>query len=125
MSRWAIAPTAVFALFILWIIYMADSGDSTIFFDLVKATPYGDKIGHVVLYGLLALGANLSTGCKALRVGNFAIYAGSAAVGIFAVAEELTQCFLPGRTFDLFDVLADGVGILLFSLVSHFLSRRA
>jgi len=40
-----------FLAFICWIIFMADSGQKSVFFELVKSIPYGDKLGHVILYG--------------------------------------------------------------------------
>lgn len=122
--RRLIAPAAFF-LFLCWIIYLANTGASSVFFDLVKSLPFGDKLGHFGLYGLLTLLLNLALGCREFRLGRFTVLVGSAVVLLFAVGEELTQFFLPTRTADLTDVIADVVGILLFGRLAVWLYARA
>jgi len=73
--------------------------------------PYGDKVGHLGLFGLLTLLANISTRCSHFLLGRFTIYWGSFCVLIFVTFEELSQHFLPTRTLDIFDYGADLIGI--------------
>jgi len=40
---------------------------------------------------------------------------GAIIVLIFATIEEITQYWLPSRTFDFGDLLADFIGVILFS----------
>jgi VanZ family protein len=121
MRHLAIAATTIFFLFILWVIYMANIGASTVFFDLVKMVSLGDKIGHVVLFGLLTLGLNMSLDYRSLPGGNTGLLLGSCLVFAFAIIEELTQQLCPTRTFDVADLMADVAGITLFSLISRLL----
>lgn len=66
--------------------------------------PSGDKIGHFVSYGLLAfLAGNLDQ--NRLRVWAW--------VSLMGVAVECVQYFLPWRSFELLDMLANSTGALL------------
>ncbi|SDJ82033.1 hypothetical protein SAMN04488540_1148 [Ferrimonas sediminum] len=102
--------------FILWIIYLANSGGDSVFFDLVRHLPYGDKLGHFCLFGLLTLAANLGTGLRTVLFGRW--YLGTTLVSLFVLLEELSQILLPRRTFDLADLAADLAGIVLFTWIS-------
>jgi VanZ family protein len=124
MQKLAIIVGSVFFLFIIWVIYLANTGQQSILFPLVKLIPYGDKIGHLVLFGLLALFANLATGFRIFCVGTKRVFCGTAAVFVFVTIEELSQHFLPHRTLDIYDYSADMLGILFFSWVSRRVARR-
>lgn len=105
--------------FICWIIFLADSGRRSVFFDLVQHLPYGDKLGHAGLFGTLALLANVSFGFRYLK--RPWIQVGSLAVLTFAFGEELTQYFFPQRAMDLSDAVADFFGVSIATLVSIWL----
>jgi polysaccharide biosynthesis protein VpsQ len=113
MNKLTIAVTACFFVFILWIIYLADSGESSIFFDLVKSIPYGDKFCHFLLFGTLTLLLILATRFKSFFIGHLTVYYGVVLVALFAVLEEISQAYIPSRTFDLVDLSADSIGIIL------------
>jgi VanZ family protein len=113
----------LFFIFILWIIYLANTGQSSIFFTFVASVPYGDKIGHFFIFGLLTLGANILFKLKTFRLYKLNIYFGSVFVLLFALCEELSQYFLASRTLDLFDFLADLLGVFIFSLLTHSLRK--
>ncbi|PCJ63086.1 MAG: trypsin [Planctomycetota bacterium] len=119
-----ISLSVAFFIFILWIIILADMGVESRLLGFVGLIPFGDKVGHVILFGLLAFGANVSTKFKTIRVGNFDWFVGSIIVAVFAVMEECSQCFFPKRTFELLDLFADAVGILYFTLLSIRLLRK-
>ncbi|MCP3669358.1 MAG: trypsin [Gammaproteobacteria bacterium] len=124
MSRAVSLITLSYGLFIGWVIYLANTGQSSIFFQLVRAIPYGDKLGHLFLFGFLTLGLNVALKYKTFNLKQRGIYYGSTIVGIVVLLEELSQYFLPSRTFDFIDLGADIAGILLFSIISYILSRR-
>jgi VanZ family protein len=108
-----------FFLFISYIIFLADTADYNFAFRMIGHVPYGDKIMHALLYGVMAGLLNWGLGYRrCCRFGAIAIapYKGSVAVLIFAVIEECTQYYIPSRTFDLWDLAADFVGVILFSL---------
>jgi len=100
----------VFFLFILWIIVVSDSGRSNALIDAVRAIPYGDKLGHLVLFGVLAALVSFSLTHQKKRY--FGLPLGCALVLLFALVEELSQVLFPStRTLDIGDVVADFAGI--------------
>lgn len=117
--------TVVFFAFILWIIYLADSGSRSVFFTLVQQWPNGDKVCHLLLYGLLTLLLNLALELKTLSLAGLKIYVGTLAVSVFAATEELSQAWFPSRTLDAMDLAADAAGIALFTLASVFIGWRS
>lgn len=121
MRTFVIATTSVYLMFIVWVIYMADTGASTVFFDFVRRVPCGDSIGHVLLFGFLTLGLNVSLGYKSLPFRGIALQLGSVLVLAFTCLEELAQWQFPTRTFDLVDMVANVVGVALFSWISIYL----
>lgn len=116
--------TVLFFGFILWVIFMADTGQHIVFFELVAAIPYGDKSGHILLFGCLVLGANIATKFKSKRIYGIKLYIGSAAVTLFVVAEELSQFLMPTRRLDAMDLFADFIGIVCFTLISIHIKNR-
>jgi len=106
----------VFA-FIVWIIVVSDSGRSNFLIDSVRSVPYGDKVGHMSLYAMLAVLVNLSIKSRAKK--HFGLPLGCALVLAFALLEELSQGFFPStRTLDIEDAVADFVGIYLAAWIT-------
>lgn len=103
-----------FFIFILWIIYLADTASSSVFIEFVGSIPYGDKIGHFCLFGFLTFTAIAGSKFRAFMWGKVKIYYGMAIVLLFVVTEEISQAFIPSRTFDFVDLAADSVGIQLW-----------
>ena len=124
MYKLTITIASCFFLFIIWISYLANTGQQSIFFDLVRFIPYGDKVGHFGLFGMLTLLANFASKFKVFKLGNINIFWGTAAVFIFVTAEELSQHFIPTRTLDIYDYLADMAGILSLTWLSSMLAKR-
>ena len=112
-------------LFIVWVIYMANSGHSSVFFDFVAAIPYGDKLGHVGLFGTLTFLTVLASQFAGWTLNNTRLYFAAIAVTLFVIGEEISQAFIPSRTFDVADLSADAVGILLAILVLRKLEKTA
>lgn len=111
--------TAVFFGLIIWLLFMANSEQDTLIFRFVRSLPYGDKLAHIGIFGLLALLLNLTTEHKTYTIARYPIPWGSSAVLLFATLEEASQYYLPSRTFDLLDYLASLLGIALFSALSY------
>lgn len=106
-----------FFLFILWIILVSDIGDSNILIDSVRTVPYGDKLGHMSLYAVLAVLVDLSF--KPNEKKYLGLSLGCALVLAFALIEELSQGLFPSRrTLDLKDAVADCVGVYLAMYIS-------
>ena len=116
LTRREILLPLSFFIFISFIIFLADTADHNFAFRLIGYVPYGDKIGHVVLYGLMALFLNYGFNFKSKKIFGFNMQIGAIIVLTFAGLEEITQYWLPSRTCDVFDFVADTVGVVLFSL---------
>jgi len=102
-----------FFIFISWIIYLADSADYNFAFRLIGWLPFGDKIGHGVLYGTMGLLANWGLHFRKYR----GLHIGAILVLTFATIEEISQMFFPSRRFDLIDLLFDFIGVWLFTKI--------
>lgn len=86
---------------------------------LLGLFPYADKVIHAVAYGILALllyGATRRTWLAVLLT------------SLYGITDEIHQHFVPGRSADGFDWLADTVGatlaVLLLGLFVRFLTQR-
>jgi len=133
--RWFL-PLSFF-IFISYIIFLADTDDYNFSFKIVGHIPYGDKMCHALLYGIMAFLLNYGLGFRRVRLlthlqplyrikafSSFpfkgavdtAPYMGSIVVLILATLEECSQYYIPSRTFDLWDLGADFVGVVLFSI---------
>ncbi len=120
--RWL--PFALFAAFIGLVVYLADTGEGPKHWAFLAAIPYGDKLGHVGLMGTLSLLLNLALGARLVRIGPVNILLGSLIIVILVTGEEISQHFLPSRTFDLVDLAADYVGIFLAGRLALWLCRK-
>jgi hypothetical protein len=105
-----------YVLLLLVIVGLADAGELGWVIRFVHEVPLMDKVGHLVF--ALGLGAMLE---GATRSRGRALWI---AVPI-VVAEELSQLVIPGRTFDLFDLAADGLGLAAGTLGVLALRSRA
>lgn len=105
-----------FFIFIGFIIYLADTADHNFAFRLIGNIPYGDKLMHGLLYGVMALLLNYGLKFKSYKLLGFNMQIGALIVLTFAGLEELSQYWLPSRTCDVVDFVADMVGVVLFSL---------
>ncbi len=101
----------LFALFVGSVVYAADAGIGKPFFDAIRSQPLGDKISHFFLMGTLATLANRAFGRRSVRSGWLAAGIGTLVVLTVVVAEEISQIWIPGRTFELYDLAADFLGI--------------
>lgn len=115
---------ALFALFIAFTIVAANLGISHPGIVLVRALPYGDKIGHIVLFGTLTLLLSLALGAR--RVGFAGRSWPPATVGLvaFVIVEEASQGLLSNRTLDPADLMANFVGIGLATAAAPPIRRR-
>lgn len=124
-SSFRLIPVAAifFFGFILWVIVVSDMGGPNVLIDSVRAIPYGDKLGHMCLYAVLALLVNLSL--KPRKQKYLGLPLGCALVLTFALLEELSQYFFPStRMLDVQDALADMVGVYLAAWVCAKLNLK-
>lgn len=123
MYKLITAISVIFFVFILWIIYLANTGANSIFFDFIHAIPYGDKLGHIGLFGFLTLTAIIAFKFRSVTCGALRLYSGAALVITFVILEEISQAFIPSRTFDLTDLAADAVGIVSAMVIAFLINK--
>ncbi len=123
--RWSVV---VYGLFLILIIFTANTGIEHPGSVLVRNLPWGDKLGHIVLFGVLTFVVNLALRCRTIGVGRLAVPLGSLLVAIVVVIEELSQGLLDRRTLDVGDLAADAIGIIIATILAfglwRFLARR-
>lgn len=91
--------SVTYTTFIILAIIIANSGSSNVVFSAVKTLPYGDKIGHFILMGGLALVINLSLKYRMVTIIRLSVPLGSLLVLTVVVIEEFTQITNINRTF--------------------------
>ncbi|MDN3638612.1 VanZ family protein [Simiduia curdlanivorans] len=119
--------TLLFFVFICWIIISADVGFQGAIFEWVKRVPYGDKLSHFTLYLVLALLLNMALQGAAFtmefaffpRLGSVNFMWGSGLVFVFSVIEEISQFYIPVRTPDGGDVLANLCGVYVAAILAR------
>ena len=111
-------PSALFFLFIGWITFEANLDQYNTFIRWGREIPNGDKIGHFLIYGIMAFLLNFSLRFNKVSARGIKLYVGSLLVLAYAIAEEFTQLAFESRTFDYADMFSDFFGIICFSLLS-------
>jgi hypothetical protein len=110
--------------FMVLIVFLADTGRPQ-FWNFVQAVPHGDKLGHFFLFGGLAFLACMTWPRARWRWGTFSMPVPVLIVLVFAVGEEISQGWIPGRTLDMVDLAAGCLGIFSATWIASRLSRRA
>jgi VanZ family protein len=109
-------PRAIWALAVALTIFIASSRSHVASPDL----PDSDKVAHFAVYGLLA-----TLICRLGRGWRMAVFALIAA-SLFGASDEWHQSFVPGRSCDFYDWLADTLGAALaatcYTLWAHYRS---
>ena len=104
-----------FGLFIVAIILLADLGMLDIL-GLVNRLPFGDKIGHFVLYGILTLLIDLTLFRSRRDLNpNLIVLRVALILALLIGLEEFSQQFFPNRSFDLIDLTFSYLGVIFFS----------
>jgi len=111
----------LFVLFLGSVVYAADMGIGQPYFDVIRSLPLGDKASHFALMGVFSVLANLALQRRTLRPGRVGVRLGTVAVSVAVVTEELSQIWIPGRTFDFWDLAADFLGIACGALAARLL----
>jgi multisubunit Na+/H+ antiporter MnhB subunit len=102
---------ALWFVAVVGIIMLADSGGAAWLFRWIERTPGGDKAGHFVLIGGMALLLNLALRARRMPALGRHWLIGSLVVVALFTAEEYSQKFNRRRHFDYGDLAADYAGI--------------
>lgn len=80
-------------------------------------TNINDKLGHILAFVMLALLADFSFPASKFSIQKIL------PLLAYGIAIEILQYFIPNRMFSLLDMLADGIGILLYILIIPLLKQ--
>lgn len=116
--------TVIYILILVGIIILADIRQSQFLFRPVRSLPYGDKISHFLLMGFLSFMVNLGLNAKTFQLFKMRYLLGSIIVLLVVTAEEFSQIFIRGRSFDLGDLAADFLGIVIFGEIARVVCGR-
>ncbi len=111
-------PAAMWAALIFFLSSLPDvTPDITLF-------PHSDKLAHVVMYGplgyfLMRATAHHPGGLRRHPL-RWAIILGV----LYGLSDEIHQAFVPGRTMDLLDWFADGIGVTAGALIRQYFERN-
>lgn len=101
---------SAYLVFIVVVVYLANTRQLFApFFSWLHRTPGADKICHFILAGGFAVAVNWLLKCRPLGPTQL----GTVLCLIFATLEEISQIWIPVRSFDLMDMAMNTLGILL------------
>lgn len=114
----------LFTLFILLVIGLADAGMLAQYVGFIHEVPWGDKAGHFILYGILALLLNLALfrAVPDQSPKRLTVKCGLILVLLIGL-EEFSQQFFSNRTFDLVDLTFSYLGVFGFSALAILLKK--
>ena len=116
--------TIAFFVFIILVIVLADA-DKLGFLDIIYKIPRVDKMGHFILFGILASLLDLTFFQALPRADRkrVAVVIGFI-LAILIGLEEFSQKYFPTRTFSLKDLFASYVGVIFFSWLALLIKKR-
>lgn len=114
----------LFFILLCCIEFMANTGQDMIVINIKNAIPFGDKVGHFGLYGLMTLFANYAFKFRYIGANVMNQY-GALLVILVSTTEEFSQLFFPMRTFSLLDIMANLSGVVIFTLLSMQLAKNS
>lgn len=111
-------PAALYTLLIWWL------SSQTIELALIERVPLRDKGVHFLEYGALGLfiAHAVTTTWPGRAIGSVVAVLITASLGLL---DELHQAFVPGRTSDLIDLLADVLGAIAMAAIHGVVLRVA
>jgi polysaccharide biosynthesis protein VpsQ len=113
-----------FIFFLISVVVIANRGEGDDWWPFISRIPFGDKAGHLGLFGMLSLLCNLAFPRKIpSRLPFFITRATLALLSIISL-EELSQAFIPARSLDIADWLADLLGLACGQTLAFFILRR-
>ncbi len=115
----------VFAAFFVSIIIIANRGEGGNWWPFIERLPMGDKIGHLGLVGALSLLCNFAFHLRQPAWLPQRVTPVSLVLFVLLTSEELSQAFIPSRTCDPFDWLADLLGIACGQWLATRITRAA
>lgn len=111
-------PAALYML-LIWVMSSQALAISTANF------PFRDKGVHAVEYGVLGLLLAHALSGTFVGAARLQLWLGSVGLTVlFGMSDEIHQAFVPGRSADILDVIADSVGAVLGASARLFVLHR-
>ena len=111
----------VYVLLLAVIVILADLGIGAWVFAAAAWLPFGDKLGHMILAGILSFLLNSALRCRVTSLACVKILTGSLIAYLLVLMEEVSQFWMTTRNVDICDVLCAIAGVYLFGI---FASRN-
>jgi VanZ family protein len=114
----------LFTLFIVVVIVLADTGRLPPSLKRIYDFPHGDKLGHFVLFGLLNFFITLAA-IRPLpaRSPKWLVLSIGLTLALLIALEEFSQRYFAKRTFDLIDLMAGYLGLMVGGFVAYKLKK--
>lgn len=90
----------------------------------IKQFPYYDTFLHFLLLGIAAFLGHLALNKRKIQVLNISLPLAPILVVFFCLVDELIQMFVPYRSADVVDLIADFCGIILFTWLAEKINLR-
>lgn len=116
--------TVCYILILAGIIFVANRKSTQYLLNFIGSIPYGDKLGHFFLMGILSFLVNILLNARTVGFGKWRYLLGSLIVWIVVTVEEISQIYVRGRTFDWTDLIADSLGILVFGELARLVCMK-
>lgn len=117
--------TVIYIFILAGIVVLADLRGTRYLLNFVGNVPFGDKIGHFCLMGMLSLLVNLALNAKTFQFRKLNYLLGSLIVLTLVTLEEASQIFISGRNFDPVDLIFDFAGIFICGEMARFICRKS
>lgn len=114
-----------FITFFLLIIRIANRGEGEQWWSFIHHIPYGDKVGHLGLVGMLSFLCNLASLRWRWKFLPRWITPITLILLLLLTAEEISQAYQPHRTCDIFDWIADLAGLATGQWLAILIGRRS
>jgi len=118
MNKRYLSATLLYLGFLTAIVLLANYERAEWLFNSVSFVPFGDKLGHFILMGIFSFLLNSTFRCREISVRGFKLLLGSVIAFVMVLPEELSQVFIESRNLDVFDLIADVLGIYLFGILA-------
>jgi len=100
-----------FILFLIAAVIIANTGNGHHFWSFIHQIPGGDKLGHIGLFFTLSFLSNLAFPSRIFGPRPFLISLTTLVLFTIVSLEEISQAFIPTRSCDIIDWLADVIGL--------------
>lgn len=123
--RHLVVPAAAlgFITFFLLIIRIANRGEGDQWWSFINHIPYGDKVGHLGLVGMLSFLCNLASLRWSWKFLPRWITPATLILLLLLTGEEIGQAYQPNRTCDIYDWIADLAGLAAGQWLARLVGR--